>query len=47
VWKERNKRIVKEEKNTSLHLLEQILKQLKETIGTIVRDSLEHRLCKD
>lgn len=38
VWKERNKRIFKEEKNTSLHLLEQILKQLKETIGTTVRD---------
>ena len=26
VWKERNKRIFKEEKNPSLHLLEQILK---------------------
>jgi len=37
-WKERNKRIFKEERNPSLHLLEQILKQLKETVGIIVRD---------
>eukprot|EP00253_Pinus_taeda_P022226 PITA_22226 len=38
VWKERNKIIFKEEKNSSLRLLEQILKQLKETVGTTVRD---------
>lgn len=38
VWKERNKRIFKEEKNASLRLLEHILKQVKEIVGTIVRD---------
>lgn len=37
VWKERNKGIFKEEKNSSLHLLERILKQLKKTVSTIVR----------
>jgi len=38
VWKERNNRIFKEVKNASLHLVELILKQLKEIVGTIVRD---------
>lgn len=38
VWKERNRRIFKEEKSSSLRLLELISKQLKETVNTIVRD---------
>jgi len=36
VWKERNNRIFKNEKKPSQCLLELILKQLKETVGTIV-----------
>jgi len=36
VWKERNNRIFKNEKKPSQSLYEQILKQLKETVGTIV-----------
>ena len=38
VWKERNKRIFKDEKNPSHHLFELILKQLKDTVGTTVRN---------
>ena len=36
VWKERNNRIFKNENKPSQCLFEQILKQLKETVGTIV-----------
>ena len=38
MWKERNKRIFKQEKNSSLRLVELILKQLKETVSTTVRN---------
>jgi len=38
VWKERNKRIFKGEKKPPQHLLELILKRLKETVGTTVRN---------
>ena len=36
VWKERNKRIFKEEKTTPLRLKDLILKQIKETVSTTV-----------
>lgn len=38
VWKERNKKILKEEKSASLSLVELIIKQLKEIMGTTVRN---------
>ena len=38
MWKERNKRIFKEVKSASLSLVELIVKQLKETMGTTVRN---------
>lgn len=38
VWKERNKRIFKEEKNPPYRLFETILTQLKETMGFIVHN---------
>eukprot|EP00253_Pinus_taeda_P021775 PITA_21775 len=38
VWKERNNRISKDEKRTSHYIFELILKQLKETVSTIVRN---------
>ena len=36
VWKERNNRIFKNVKSSSQRLLEQILRQLNETVSTIV-----------
>lgn len=38
IWKERNKRIFKNEKNLDLHLFDQILKQIKETISSTIRN---------
>lgn len=38
VWKERNKKIFKEVKSASLSLVELIAKQLKEIVGTMVRN---------
>lgn len=36
VWKERNNKIFKNEKSSSQRIFEQILRQLKETVGTLV-----------
>jgi len=38
VWKERNNKIFKELKTDSLSLVKLIIKQLKETVGTMVRN---------
>lgn len=38
VWKERNKRIFKDEKTSPLRLLDLILKQIRETISTTIRN---------
>jgi len=37
VWKERNNRIFKNVHSTTQHIFEQILRQLKETVGTLVQ----------
>ena len=38
VWKERNKRIFKEEKSHALSLFEQILKQIRETVSSLAKN---------